>query len=400
MFKREKFRFAGFGKIKKSTEEIVDDAVAKQGRISRIWRGRKPSTPAVSIQREQVRAGGRIPSVAENSRIEKSKRAAAPIKDTNNRGIVCYWFPMVCAVAVVIMILWVILIPRCDVVGMDGATGSNDIPEPTARVVADVADSAKPGFDIVRIERDGQIVVAGRYMPNKSVSVLLNKKIIATEQSNERGEFVYAAGKPLAPGNYVLRLGAVDEDVSSENDVFLYVSPRGGENSISLLLTKGGSKLLQAPKLAQGDLVVQKIDYLENDRIMVQGRALPRLRVTLSLDGRELGFARTSDHKNFGLGAPVGKLEPGREYNLAVKLHDGEGGVVAIVGHRFTMPEMTPGTDTHYTVRHDDALWIIARNFLGRGALYTLIVEKNDISNPNLIFPRQVLQIPIEKARK
>jgi hypothetical protein len=387
MFKREKSRFAGIGKIKKSTEEIVDDAVAKQGRISRIWRGRKPSTPAV-------------PVAATNSGIAKTKREAMTVKSTENRpvqaqekkfrGIASYWFPILCAIAVIIMILWVILIPRCDV---NTVPGGNGIPEPTEKVIT---DSSKPRFDIVRIERDGQIVVAGRYMPNKSVSILLNKKIIPTEQSDNRGEFVFVTSKPLAPGNYVLRLNAVDQDISSENDVFLSISPRGAENSISLLMTNGGSKLLQAPKLADGDLVVQKIDYLENDRIMVQGRALPRLRVTLTLDGMELGFARVSDHKNFGLGAPVEKLEPGREYKLAVKLHDGEGNVVAVVEHKFAMPKMTPGDETYYTVRRDDALWIIARNFLGRGTLYTLIVEKNNIKNPDLIFPKQVLQIPIK----
>jgi hypothetical protein len=159
-------------------------------------------------------------------------------------------------------------------------------------------------------------------------------------------------------------------------------------------MTKDGSTLLQSPKLADGDLKVSKIDYLESGRIVVTGDALPRLRVSLTLDGKYLGFARASDHKHFGLGADVGKLSPGKEYSLDVRLHDGDGRVVANVTHKFEMPEQTGDDDTFYTVRRGDCLWIIARNFLRRGILFSIIAEKNDIKNPDLIFPKQILNVP------
>ncbi|MCL1902745.1 MAG: LysM peptidoglycan-binding domain-containing protein [Alphaproteobacteria bacterium] len=377
MLKRDKSRFAQIGKVKKSTEEIVNDAVARQGRISRIWHGHRPAAKSA-------------PVASTNARIKQKEKT---MEENNNqsRGWKAYWFPILCAIIVLILIIWVILIPRCGT--NSGATPANPIPEPTVKVVS---EANVPEFDIVRIEKEGRIVIGGRYLPNSTVSITLNKKIIATEKTNSRGEFAHGPTKPLAPGNYTLRLVAVDKDVASVNNVFLYISPRGFENSVSLLMTDTGSKLLQAPVLSDGDLIVQKIDYLENGRIMVQGKALPRLRVTLSLDDQELGFARTSDHKNFGLGAPVEKLSPGREYKMAVKMHDGEGKIVAVVQHKFVMPAVTPGDETYYTVRQGDALWIISRNFLGRGALYTLIVEKNNIKNPNLIHPKQVLQIPIK----
>ena len=148
--------------------------------------------------------------------------------------------------------------------------------------------------------------------------------------------------------------------------------------------------------LADGDLVVSKIDYLDTGRIVVTGDALPRLRVSLSLDNKYIGFARVSDHKHFGLGADVGELETGKEYVLTVRLHDGDGRTVAQVGHRFTMPEMTGDDDTYYTVRRGDCLWIIARNFLRRGVLFSIIAERNNIENPDLIYPKQLLQIPVD----
>ena len=77
-------------------------------------------------------------------------------------------------------------------------------------------------------------------------------------------------------------------------------------------------------------------------------------------------------------------------------MHDGDGRTVATLNHDFVMPEMTGDDDTFYTVRRGDCLWIIARNFLRRGLLFSIIAERNDIKNPDLIFPKQKLQIPVE----
>ena len=187
----------------------------------------------------------------------------------------------------------------------------------------------------------------------------------------------------------------VEGNVKSEENVFVYVSERGYANSVSLLMTEDGSTLLQAPTmLVDGDLVVSKIDYLDTGRIVVTGDSLPRLRVSLSLNDKYLGFARVSDHKHFGLGADVGTLETGKEYKLTIRLHDGDGRTIAEVTREFTMPEMTGDDDTYYTVRKGDCLWIIARNFLRRGILFSIIAERNNIENPDLIFPKQLLQIP------
>ena len=162
-------------------------------------------------------------------------------------------------------------------------------------------------------------------------------------------------------------------------------------------MTRDGSHVMQSPAiLKDGDLIVSKIDYLDTGRIVVTGDALPRLRVSLTLNDMFLGDARVSDYKHFGLGADVGKLVPGREYTLGVRLHDADGQTIATVNHTFVMPEMTGDNDTFYTVRRGDCLWIIARNFLRKGVLFSIIAERNSIENPDLIFPEQLLQIPMK----
>lgn len=57
-------------------------------------------------------------------------------------------------------------------------------------------------------------------------------------------------------------------------------------------------------------------------------------------------------------------------------------------------PETSPATPQTYTVVYGDTLWSIARRFLGKGSLYPLIAEANNISNPNIIYVGQVLIIP------
>lgn len=50
-----------------------------------------------------------------------------------------------------------------------------------------------------------------------------------------------------------------------------------------------------------------------------------------------------------------------------------------------------------YTVVKGDCLWIIAKKFYGNGSLYQKIADVNadKIKNPNLIYPGQVLTIPV-----
>jgi nucleoid-associated protein YgaU len=270
------------------------------------------------------------------------------------------------------------------------------VPDVPAPVVKPVKQITVPEFDIVRIESDGDIIIAGRWLANQSVSIVSNGKIIATEQTNADGEFSYVPRNAWKPGNYTIALLGADPEVKSNDKVFLYVSEHGAENSVSLLMTKDGSTLLQSPSsLRDGDLTVSKIDYMDNGRLVITGDALPRLRVSLTLNGKYMGFARVSDFNHFGLGVDVGELESGKEYELFVRLHDGDGRTVANVVHKFVMPEMTGDDDTYYTVRRGDCLWIIARNFMRRGVLFSIIAERNNIENPDLIFPKQVLQIPV-----
>ncbi len=372
------------GKTKRSTDDLIDNAIAQQN----SWMENRRN-----FARRFLKTLNIFARPAQKSDAHVATADAPAPRAQQRQGLSAYWFPILCALLVIFVAIWVAFIrttatPNVVVV---------PTPEPVVeQVVAAPAEDLVPTFDIVRIEKTGNIVVAGRWLPQKNISIVVNGKIVATERTDKNGEFVYAPKSAFDAGNYTFSLIGAETGVESEENVFVYVSPRGYQNSVSLLMTSDGSTLLQAPTmLADGDLTVSKIDYLDTGRIVITGDALPRLRVSLALNDKYLGFARVSDHRHFGLGADVGKLETGRDYTLTIRLHDGDGRTIAQVGHTFKMPEMTGDDNTYYTVRRGDCLWIIARNFLRRGVLFSIIAERNNIENPDLIFPKQLLQIPV-----
>ena len=372
------------GKTKRSTDNMIDDAIAQQNDWleNRRWYARR------FLKKLNIFAR---PKQQKQTVETKPARVVEDKKSRRSGGVLrSYWFPILCVILILLILIWVLFIrtstPQRVVI----------VPVVSDGVVQVISENDAPAFDIVRIERDGNIVVAGRWAANKNVSIIINGKLVATERTNADGEFVYAPKKPLPAGNYTLSLIGADSNKKSSNKVFLYISERGYENSVSLLMTPNGSTVLQAPSMVYGDdLTVSKIDYLDNGRLVVTGDAMPRLRVSLWLNDTYLGFARVSSYRHYGLGADVGKLKPGKKYSIEVRMHDGDGNTVASIKHDFTMPEMTGDDDTFYTVRRGDCLWIIARNFMRRGVLFSVIADRNNIKNPDLIFPKQKLKIPV-----
>lgn len=376
---------SNMGTTKRSTDDLINDAIAQQN----DWLENRRTYTRSFLKSLNLFARPAEKKQADVNDEKNSTPNTDEKKRERNTVLGAYWFPILCALVVIFIAIWVVFVR--------GTTTSRivvvpNIPEP---IVQKVNNITVPEFDIVRIEKDGDIIIAGRWLPHQNISVLVNNKIVATERTNSRGEFVYAPINKWAPGNYTIALLGAEPEVKSSEKVFLYVSEHGAENSVSLLMTKDGSTLLQSPAvLYEGDLSVSKIDYLDTGRVVVTGDGMPRLRISLTLDGKYMGFARVSDHKHFGLGADVGQLESGKEYELGVRMHDADGNAVATVTHKFVMPEMTGDDDTYYTVRRGDCLWIIARNFLRRGVLFSIIAERNNIENPDLIYPKQLLQIP------
>ncbi|EFL90633.1 LysM peptidoglycan-binding domain-containing protein [Ahrensia sp. R2A130] len=80
-----------------------------------------------------------------------------------------------------------------------------------------------PSFDILRVEKDGSILIAGRAPANASVELIdQNGEVIATTKASNAGEFVILPGAELSPGDYTFSLRATLEGSAS------IVSAQGG----------------------------------------------------------------------------------------------------------------------------------------------------------------------------
>lgn len=369
-------------RTKRSTEEMISDAIDRQ----QSW---------LTNRREATRRFLRRFNVFNHTEETKPAKVKKQKKSESGSVLRDYWFPIMCAFIVIFIAVFVIVFK----INTPVRVVVPSVPEPIIKPVENskkvIVVDAQPSFDMVRIDKSGNLVIAGRGGREHNISVLLNGKVVATEHADKNGEFVYAPKQALRAGNYTVSLIDADKNEKATDSVFVYVA-ENYKNSMSLLMTPDGSKILQKPQTANGDLVVSNIDYLDTGPIVVTGRAIPKLRVSLTLNDKYLGFARVSNYKNFGLGADVGELKAGEKYTLKIRLHDATGTTIKTIKYEFVMPESTGCEDTFYTVRRGDSLWVIARNFLRRGVLFSIIADCNDIENPNLIYPNTVLQIPVQ----
>ena len=77
---------------------------------------------------------------------------------------------------------------------------------PNTVASAAAANAATPSFDIVRVNPDGDAVIAGRAAPGATVTVLEDGRSIGQATADARGEWVLLPSQPLASGRRVLSL--------------------------------------------------------------------------------------------------------------------------------------------------------------------------------------------------
>lgn len=136
----------------------------------------------------------------------------------------------------------------------------------------------------------------------------------------------------------------------------------------------------------------RKVQFIVT-RILPQGRLNnTNLKVTVE------EYSIKEDAEDYGTDMYVSvSLKQFRAYGtktVTIKDTSTQTATVAATDTRAT--DSTKETANTYTVQKGDCLWNIAKKLYGNGADYTKIYEanKDKISNPNLIYPNQVLTIP------
>lgn len=310
-------------------------------------------------------------------------------------------------------------------------------------------DATSPSFDVVRVTPAGEAVIAGRAAPGSKVKIYDRDKLVGETTANEKGEWVLVPKGRLSPGDANLSISAEAPDgssVTSEKVVVLMVPketasskpapqepaaqgqagrgsteprstapapsasdspPPQPEAPVAVLVPRDGAgpaTILQEPKPGPGigsdSLRLQVIDYDEKGNLTLGGKGEPQAFLRAYLDNEILGEADVLEDGNWQL-RPAGPVAPGT-YTLRIdQLVSGK------VAQRIELPftrsrpvAELPG-DTFVVVQPGNSLWRLARRSYGEGMLYTVIYRANrdQIRDPDLIYPGQVFALPTSKAR-
>ena len=307
----------------------------------------------------------------------------------------------------------------------------------TQGIISTSQDLKNPSFDIIKADKDG-LIIAGRAKKFSKVQILNGDKVIAEVQANQFGEFVYITEESLDPGTYELRLLAdgiaskesatvlvpdtpiqIIKDIdSSVEEQLTELAPEElidssvGEQVVGLLSEEplvviedesgavqkviqgidDSSQILQEQK----QLSFDALSYTSEGVLKLAGKAQPRSRVEVYVNGQRIGWGITDDDGfwNITLGEPI---KPG-DYVLRFNQYFDER-IVSSIDTPISQPDMSTIesiTEDIVVVQPGNSLWRISRRFYGRGIMYTIIFKANrsQINDPDLIYPRQIFEIP------
>lgn len=139
-------------------------------------------------------------------------------------------------------------------------------PATTAKSPAIPEKVSEPSFDVVRVDPEGNTVIAGRATPNSEVTILDDGVEIGKVQSDARGEWVFIPETKLPPGSRALALKSVapNGDTKQSSNAVVIVIPEAGKDlagkptqepvkPLAMVVPKGSEEMtasivLQAPK--------------------------------------------------------------------------------------------------------------------------------------------------------
>ena len=315
--------------------------------------------------------------------------------------------------------------------------------EPASGPATSAPEITNPSFDVVRIGPDGNAVIAGRAEPNSTVRIREGEEVIGEATADERGEWVVLPNKPLASGDRELSLEAEDETgtVAKADDKVVVLIPEekapAATNAETTETTESKPKSEKQPVIAlkvptDGDgaatvmqgpapqaaatpdaetdtqdaslprLSIDIVDYDTEGRVAMSGKADIDHTVQIYLDNKHVGTAPADENGNWAvtIGEPI---EPGN-YTLRADQLDSSGTVTARVEIPFerARPDQILEPGSRYVVQPGNSLWRIARSTYGEGLKYWVIYHqnRNQIRDPDLIYPGQIFALPNEENQQ
>ena len=115
-----------------------------------------------------------------------------------------------------------------------------------------VAEVIPPRFDIVRVEPNGNVVIAGNAASEATVEVITGTRVLGDTKSGTEGDFAVVLSEPLDPGDYtiVLRATSLDNTVAMSTETAIVSVPETESGEVLAIVDEPGkpSKLITVPE--------------------------------------------------------------------------------------------------------------------------------------------------------
>ncbi|KAB2666998.1 LysM peptidoglycan-binding domain-containing protein [Brucella tritici] len=348
--------------------------------------------------------------------------------------------------------------PVGDVSANDATPQGAQSEEPAKQADAAPAEQASktPVFDLLRVEPDGSVVIAGKALPNADVEVVAGATVVGKAKAGPNGDFAIVLDEPLKAGDHqlVLRATGADNNVATSAQTAIVSVPETKSGQVLALVEEPGqaSRLITKPETAPAPQentdaapeVTAKADKpeakpaqdlpiaieaveIEGQSVFVAGKAKGGNRVIVHANDTLLGASLISPDGRF-LVQSKQPLSVG-DYIIRADLLDNANQVLATARVPFrreagenisavasdtdgqtAAPSGANGgeaassaaplqkVDGSVIIRRGDNLWTISKRAYGKGTRYTTIylANRDQIRNPDLIWPGQVFNMPKE----
>ena len=287
-------------------------------------------------------------------------------------------------------------------------------------------------FDVVSVEPDGSTVIAGRAAPGAQVQLLNNGVVVAAGTADMNGQFALVP-PALSAGEHLLSLATEGKPAERAQTVAVAV-PKDAMGEPVVALTEPGmptrilsDRVSKAPLRPAQDapaptasvtpapapqLSIRTVEADEAGGFYASGAGAPGAQIRLSLNGTPVAHVQAGGDGSWSL-----KIEKGMAagaYAVKADHLDAAGKVLTQAEVAFTYPARSvaqspaqaqaPASASHavlsevqsVTVQRGDSLWRISQRLLGSGYRYTQIyaANSNQIRDPSLIYPDQILVVP------
>lgn len=265
---------------------------------------------------------------------------------------------------------------------------------------SDMAATASPVLDLVRIEPDGAGLIAGRATAGGEVEIIVERDVVGRATAGPDGAFVaFFNVDPSQGAQEIAARAAAGAGALHASSGSAYVIAAAAPEEAPVVVRPGesGLSVVQSPARSPATgVTLDVISYDDEGRLVLSGRSGEGVEIRAFLGDDRLARVDVAQDGAWRL-RPDRAVAPG-VYRLRLEEIGAGGRVLTRLATSFKREAKSSGalSPGGLTVQRGDNLWRIAEQRYGAGARYTIIYRANRgaIEDPDLIYPGQVFDIP------